>query len=197
VSVTIVTATGIEARAARRAMPRTRVVEVGMGLSRYGGEPFETAIVCGVAGGLRRGVPTGTVVVASEVARHDGTVVATDAALRKALERGARACGFEPLVAPVLTTQTIVAGGERRRWADRGFAAADMESAGVVADRLAVVRVILDTPERELSTEWLRPLHAVFQPRLWGELQWLARHAPHCARASAIVARAGLLLANE
>jgi len=188
VSVVIVAATSTEARAARRAMPQLRVVEVGMGLSHYDQERFDTAIVCGVAGGLRSGVPTGTVVVASELARTDGSTVAVDVSIRDRLADAARSLGFEPIVAPVLTSRELLVGDERATWARRGFAAVDMESAGIRAERLGVLRVILDTPEREISSEWLHPIRAMLQPRLWSELWWLARHAPACAKRAAEVA---------
>jgi len=192
VSVTVITATGIEARAARRAMPNAQVVEAGIGLARLASRAFEGAIVCGLGGGLRAGIPSGTVVIASEVLRDDGTTVTTDSELSAALAAGARSLGFEPLVAPLLASATLVLGAERERWAQRGYAVADMESGLVDARRLAVVRVVLDTPERELSPEWLNPVSACTQPRLWGELLWLMRAAPRYARVASEVVRAGL-----
>jgi hypothetical protein len=197
VTVTIVTATPAEARAARKALPGARVVVTGMGLRNHAAQTYDTAIICGVAGGLRAGVPTGTVLIASQIVRGDGTKVATDAALTQAFARGARNLGFEPLVAPLLGSASLVTGALRSQWAARGCAAADMESGGIDARRLAAVRVILDTPEREISPEWLDPARAMLRPMLWPQLLWLAGNAPRCARDAARVVAAGLRIADE
>lgn len=196
-NLTIVTATPTEANAVRKAMPGTRVIVTGMGLRDYRAQALDAAVICGVAGGLRSGVPTGTVVIASEVRRPDGSAIAVDADLTRALEGGARKIGLDPLVAPLLAADELVTGVERAVWAQRGCVAVDMESGGITAARLAVVRVILDTPEREISPEWLQPLRASLTPRLWPELLWLARNAPRCARRAAEVASAGFGVANQ
>jgi hypothetical protein len=160
-------------------------------LRRLGAARYDTAIVCGLAGGLRRGVPSGTVVVASEVRRIDGTTLPTDRTLSALLADRARALGFEPLIAPLLCAPHLVVSRERENWAERGCAAVDMESGVVAARRLAVVRVILDTPERELSPQWLQPLRACIQPWLWPQMIWLARTAPgYAARAARVAAAA-------
>ena len=186
-SVTIVTATGTEANAVRGAAPGVRIVEVGMGLSRYDGERFDTAIVCGVAGGLRYDAPTGTIVIASEVGCIDGSTIAVDGELRNRLANAARDLGHHPLVAPMLYSPALVTGKQRSQWAEHGFAAVDMESGGINVRRLAVVRVILDTPQHEISPEWQHPARAMLKPSLWGELFWLARHAPRSARTAASI----------
>ena len=190
-SCTIVTATSTEARAVRRAAPGAQLFETGMGLSKYNGERFDEAIVCGLGGGLRSNVPSGTIVVASEVGRVDGSHVRVDASLRDALVEGAEELGFEPLVAPLLFSRKLITGNERARWAARGFVAVDMESGGIDAASLGVVRVILDTPEREISPQWVNPAIAMWNPRLWGEFLFLARYAPNYAkRAASVVAAA-------
>jgi hypothetical protein len=195
--VKIVTATRTEANAVRKALPDAHVIVTGMGLRAYHPQQFDSAVVCGVAGGLRRGVPTGTVVIASEIRRTDGSSIQTDSTLAAAFARGARALGFEPLVEPILASTTLVAGAQRSAGAWQGCAAVDMESGGISAERLAVVRVILDTPEREISPEWLHPMRAMLQPRLWPELLWLAANAPRCAGRAAAVVAAGLRIAHE
>jgi 4-hydroxy-3-methylbut-2-enyl diphosphate reductase len=192
VSIVVIAATATEAHAARRAMPQTRVVEVGVGLSRYNRERFDTAIVCGVAGGLRPGVLTGTVVVASKLGRPDGSSVAVDASLCDRLADAARSLGFDPIVAPVLICRELLVGAERATWAERGYVAVEMESGGIDAAALGVIRVILDTPEHEISPQWLHPARAMLNPRLWGELVWLARNAPAGAGNAAKIVAAAL-----
>jgi hypothetical protein len=86
-----------------------------------------------------------------------------------------------------LTRDALVTGSERASWAQRGYAAVDMETGLIHSRRLAAVRVVLDTPEREISRAWLEPLRALTHPALWGEGLWLAREAPRCARIAAAV----------
>jgi hypothetical protein len=76
--------------------------------------------------------------------------------------------------------------------AERGCAAVDMETGRISAPRLAAVRVVLDTPEREISAVWDRPLRAALRPGVWREAMWLWREAPRCARRAAAVVAAGL-----
>ena len=51
---TVAAATGLEARAVRRALPGARVVQVGVGLSRLGrdGRLGGAVVACGLAGAL-------------------------------------------------------------------------------------------------------------------------------------------------
>ena len=68
-----------------------------------------------------------------------------------------------------------------------------MESAHLAGHgaRLAVVRVVLDTPERELSPKWERPWRAVLDPRLVREALWLLPHSRRFAlRAAEVLADA-------
>jgi hypothetical protein len=44
------------------------------------------------------------------------------------------------------------------------------------------VRVVLDTPQRELSRDWEHPLQAMLKPWNWAQALWLAREAPRGAR---------------
>lgn len=184
--VTIVTATGVEYAAARKAAPlEVRVVEAGIALARtldFG----EIAISCGLAGGLRADLPTGSVVIPNLVQRPDGSELECDAQLSALLRAAARRLGYEPVDAPLLTSATLVRGRERLQWADR-FAAVDMESGLIAARRVACVRVVLDTPQREISSAWLRPGSVPFHPRAWRDLPFLAREGPRCARIAASV----------
>jgi 4-hydroxy-3-methylbut-2-enyl diphosphate reductase len=193
--IAVVTATRTELNAARRALPGVRVVHAGVSLARMRGTVWQAgwsvAISCGLAGGVRRELGTGTVVVPREVLRPDGTVLACSRDLSEALIRAARELGIEPVTDPIVTTDHVVTGEERATWAARGFAGVDMETGLLNASRIGAVRVLLDTPLRELSEEWLHPRVALFKPRLWREALWLARHAPRCAElAAAVVGRA-------
>jgi 4-hydroxy-3-methylbut-2-enyl diphosphate reductase len=188
--VTIVAATGLEAGAARRAVPGVRVVRAGVGLSRLTGRGTGAGlggavVVCGLAGSLRAGLGIGTVLVPERLCGPGGGERACDPELAAALVAGARRLGLEPERGPLATTRELVVGPAREAWAARGCVAADMESGLLEAEQVAVVRVVLDTPERKLSVARLRPA-------AWRELPWLAREGPRCARLAAAVLAAGL-----
>jgi hypothetical protein len=187
----VIVATATEALAVRRLMPDVRVYETGIALQKHAG-PFGGAVVsCGLAGGLRRDVPSGTVLVPREVRRPDGSALHCDDALTAKLAQSARRLGFEPVCDPLLTSSSIVNGSDRETWAGAGFAGVDMETGLIEAERIAAVRVVLDTPQRELSAEWLVPARALARPRNWPQAFWLARNAPRFARrAAAVVAAA-------
>ncbi|MGH7738022.1 MAG: hypothetical protein ACREMP_09190 [Candidatus Tyrphobacter sp.] len=189
----IVAATVVEARAVRAAAPRARVLQCGVAFS--GCDPAkagDTVISCGLCGGLRDDLPTGSVVVADRVRRPNGDEFVCDRALVLQLTVAARKLGYEPVVAPVVTTSVIVSGVDRARWAALGYAAADMESGLIVAQRIGVVRVVLDTPQRELSRAWAHPAQALANPLLWPQAMWLRREAPRCAAISAAVVAAAV-----
>jgi len=185
---TVVAATGIEARAAKAALGnRARVVQSGIALRGLRGELGQIAISCGLAGGLRDDLPTGTVLIPHQVRRPDGTMLTCDPDLVANLVRAARAAGCEPVEAPLLTTPRIVRGPERMRWAQQGYAGADMETGLLQAPRIACVRVILDTPVHEFSAAWENPALVIFRPDAWFDIPFLAREAPRCAALAARV----------
>lgn len=188
----VLAATRVEARAVRRVLPDARLVLAGVRLSRLRGPLPGQVVLCGVAGSVRSDVPTGTVLVPERVLTPSGRVLECDAGLVAALVAGARALGLEPDLRPLVTLPGLVTGGERRAWAARGCAGADMETGLVEGVPVATVRVVLDTPDRELSPAWGRPWTALWQPRAWTELPWLAREAPRCAHLAATVLRAAL-----
>jgi len=191
----VVAPTGVEARAARRALPGVRVLRSGVSLSRLphaGASLAGTVVTCGVAGSLRSDLPTGTVLVPRRVLRPDGRVLECDAELVAALAAAARRLGREPELGDMATTTTLVVGAERAALAAGGCAGADMETGLLGAARVASIRVVLDTPERELDPAWGRPLTVLWHPAAWAQLPWLAAEGPRCARQAAEVLAAAL-----
>jgi hypothetical protein len=187
-SLTVVTATGLEASAARRALPPSvRVVRGGVALRGHQGSFGECAISCGVAGGLRTDLPTGTVLIPSRVRCPDGSIRECDPDVVSALLSAARALGHDPVDDPMVTSSTLLHAGERQTWSARGYAGVDMETGIIDARRVACVRVILDTPQREISPVWGNPATVVFYPSAWRDLPFLAREGPRCAAIAAKV----------
>jgi hypothetical protein len=185
----VVTATSVETKAARRVLPDLTVIEAGVALRNYRGAFDRAVISCGVAGGLHHHLHTGTVVIPREVLRPDGTTLHCDPVLTEGLLAAARARGVAIVDDPLVTTTTLITGDERRAWSERGYAGVDMETGLLEAPAVAAVRVVLDTPLRELSEEWLHPVRALMNPRLWPEAMWLARNAPRCAAIAAEIIR--------
>lgn len=178
----IVAATSLEARAIRRHARDAHVVQSGIGLSRLHASALgRVAISCGLAGGLRTDMPTGTVLIPSLVSTTDGVSITCDPDWALRLRRAARELGCATSDAPLLTSATLINGSDRAVWASRGFAGVDMESGRILVEALAVVRVILDTPQNELSADWINPARAILNPRNWREALWLSREAPKCA----------------
>jgi Phosphorylase superfamily len=191
--VVLIAATALERKALRRALPQARIVQTGIGLAHLHEPLGDTVISCGVAGGLRGGIRTGTLLLPREVRRPDGRTLRCDPALVEALAEGAQKLGLEPLFDPLLTAQTIVNGTERAQWAQQGYAGVDMETGRLTAQRIAAVRVVLDTPENELSADWSTPLLAILNPANWAQAHWLAREAPRAAALAASVVAAAHL----
>jgi len=184
--VTVVAATGLEARAAKAALGnRARVMQAGIALRGLRADPGPVVISCGLAGGLSDDLPTGTVLIPRDVRRPDGTILHCDDALVDALVSAARKAGYEPIEAPLLTSARIVRGPDRMRWAQQGYAGADMETGLLRAPRVACVRVILDTPIHEFSAAWENPASVIFRPDAWLDIPFLARRAPRCAALAA------------
>jgi hypothetical protein len=183
-----VAATGIEARAVRRFAPDgVRVVEAGIALAR--GRDFDDlAISCGLAGGLRRDLPTGTVLIPRRVRRPDNTEFECDAHTVASLTNAARALGHHPISDPLATTAAMVHGVERGVLASQGYAGVDMETGLLRAPRVACVRVILDTPQYEISPAWMRLYSVILNPRAWLELPFLMREGPRCSTIAAKIA---------
>jgi len=192
-AITVVAATRLEARAVRRAVAGARVVEAGVGLGRLRGKvPGDAIVTCGLAGALRPDLPTGSVIVPDRVLRPDGEWLECDAVLVDSLVAAARRLGMEAERGPLVTVSVIVRGSARDEWARRGCVAVDMETGLLTAPRIAAVRVILDTPHREISEVWRHPALALLRPAAWGEAVWLLREAPRCAARAASVLAAAL-----
>jgi hypothetical protein len=187
-AVTFIAATGLEYAALRRELPNSRIVRSGIALESVRGDLGEIVVSCGVAGALRDDLPTGTLLIPHAVRRPDGTLLHCDVALVEALTRRARDLSLRPIFDPLLTAAAIVRGSERSRWADEGYAGVDMETGLIAALRVAAVRVVLDTPRREISADWRSPLTAMLKPWNWPQAFWLAREAPRAASLAARVA---------
>lgn len=166
------------------------VIECGIAAIRA--SHFEDLVIsCGLAGGLRADVPTGTVLIPHRVRRPDGTEFECDAVAVASLTDAARACDLRIVHDPLVTVGTLVHGTQRQAWAERGYAGVDMETGLLRAPRIACVRVVLDTPQREISPAWLRPALALLHPRAWADLPFLMREGPRCsAIAAQLAARA-------
>lgn len=184
--ITVVTATSIEAAAARKALPKdVVVVEAGIALATSAAHCDGLAISCGVAGGLREDLPTGTVLIPSSIRSPQDSIIECDPAASEALRNAAVALGYEPVDAPLITSASLIYGADRMTLAAQGYAGVDMESALIRADRIACVRVVLDTPQREISAVWEKPWRVPFHPRAWRDLPFLAHEGPRCARIAA------------
>lgn len=186
--VTFVAATALECGALRRLLPGARIVQAGVAFEKAG-PVFDGAVVsCGLAGGLREDLPTGTLLIPREVRRPGGGTLRCDAPLVEAFAQSARRLGIEPVFDPLLTSDEIVTGAARAQWAAQGYVGVDMETGRIEAPRVAAVRVVLDTPLRELSSDWRTPLLAMLKPWNWPQAIWLARAAPPAAELAARVA---------
>jgi 4-hydroxy-3-methylbut-2-enyl diphosphate reductase len=162
--LTVATALRLEALVVRAALPGARLVRTGMGPRRAGaaaarwvaGQPAALA-VAGVCGGLDPRLRPGDVVVASEVRGPDGVLVCPSG---RPLVAALAGRGLRAHLGPLVSVDHAVRGGERARLHAEGAIAADMESAflaaaaGLTASHgppLAVLRVVSDTPGRELA----------------------------------------------
>jgi 4-hydroxy-3-methylbut-2-enyl diphosphate reductase len=158
----------IEARAIRSALPGALVIQTGMGRKRstraaLGGLPKPTdevlanagaVAVAGFCGALDPTLRPGDVVVATEIHGPEGITPCHSAGILAATLAD---IGVEARLGPMVSTDHVVAGSERRRLVEQtGAIAVDMESAWLAVaagDRpLAVLRVVVDTPGRELKS---------------------------------------------
>lgn len=156
----------IESRAIRSALPGVEVIPTGMGPQRARGAvehlrsnpggplPQARAVaVAGFCGALDPTLRPGDVVVASEIRGPDGVTACPSAGILLAALTG---LGIDARLGPLLSTERIVSGPERERLrSDTGAIAVDMESAWLASAAghrpLAVLRVVVDTPGRDLK----------------------------------------------
>jgi len=192
--VTFVAATSLECKALRQELPQACVVQTGIALERNREALGPVVVSCGLAGGLRADLPTGTLLIPHEVRRPSGEMLRCDAELVELFTAKARMLGIEPVFEPLLTSTEIVNGSTRAQWAARGYAGVDMETELLDAPRVAAVRVVLDSPQRELSADWRTPLIAILKPWNWSQALWLAREAPRAAALAARVAAAAQVI---
>jgi 4-hydroxy-3-methylbut-2-enyl diphosphate reductase len=148
----------IEARALRRGVRGMRVLRTGMGperaraaAPRLQAEAAQSVALAGLCGALDPGLEPGALFVASELRGDGGAALCLEPApLCAALER----MGLAARVGPLISVDHVVRGAERERLRQGGAIAADMESAwlarGAGPRPLAVLRVVLDAPGREL-----------------------------------------------
>ncbi len=148
----------IECAAVRRGVPGALVLRSGVGAARARAAalraariPADAVAVAGFCGAVVGGLRAGDVVVASEVRGPQGVTVCESGPVVTALA----ALGITRVqVGPVVSADHLVRGAERTALAGEGALAVDMESAwlapAAAGKRFAVVRVVLDTPAREL-----------------------------------------------
>jgi len=148
----------IECAAVRRGLPGALVLRSGMGAARARSTalracriPADAVAVAGFCGAVAGGLRAGDVVVASEVRGPTGVTPCESGPVVAALA----ALGLERVhVGPVASADHLVRGAERAALAREGALAADMESAwlapAAAGKPFAVLRVVLDTPTREL-----------------------------------------------
>jgi phosphorylase superfamily protein len=192
---TVVAATSLEARAVRRALPSARVVRAGVGLRllpHAGASLAGTVVTCGLAGSLRSDVPPGTVLVPRRVLRPTGGILECDPDLAEALAAAAERLGLEAERGMLATSPVLALGDERAEWAALGCVGIDMETGLLGAERVATVRVVLDTPDRELHPAWRRPISVLWQPGAWAQVPWLAAESRRGARLAAAVLAAAI-----
>ncbi|HEY3210967.1 MAG TPA: 4-hydroxy-3-methylbut-2-enyl diphosphate reductase [Actinomycetota bacterium] len=167
VQLVVLAPLSIEGRAIRSALPGALVLQTGMGRTRSARtmgarlpqrtkellEGSGTVAVAGFCGALDPSLRPGDLVVATEVRGPDGVTPCPSAGiLAAALAR----MGLAARLGPIVTTDHVVSGSERARLREEtGAIAVDMESAWAATaagDRpFAVLRVVVDTPRRELT----------------------------------------------
>ena len=148
----------LECGAVRRGLPGALVLRSGMGAARARSAalaavriPADAVAVAGFCGALAAGLRPGDVVVASELRGPEGVTACASAPLVAALA----ALGIARVhVGPLTSVDHLVRGAERALLAGAGTLAVDMESAwlapAAAGKPFAVLRVVLDTPAREI-----------------------------------------------
>ena len=157
-SLAVLAPLSIEALVLRCGLREARVIRTGAGPKRsqaaafrLAGSPDSALAVAGVCGGVDPELQPGDVIVASELQGGKDTHKLTDP---EALVDAIRAFDTTARLGPIRSEGHIVRGAEREHLLESGAIAVDTESrwlAEAAGDRpFAVLRVIVDTPHREL-----------------------------------------------
>jgi 4-hydroxy-3-methylbut-2-enyl diphosphate reductase len=161
--VVVVTPLAFEGRvvASRLGPGSVTVCGMGPGRARATGARLDrdaphAVAIAGFGGGLVPGLQPGQVVVATSVYDRDQRV-GIDLPAAPVLRAQLRRAGLDVVCGPIVSAPSVTRGAARAALAARGAIAVDMESAYLLdqlgtldPEQLAVVRVVVDTPEREL-----------------------------------------------
>ena len=154
----VLTPLAIEAWAVRRALPGATVLKTGLGreksieaLSMVDRIDPEAVVIAGFCGALDPSLQPGDLVVASGLRGSDNSCMTLEPEL---LASGLRRDGIRARSGLIISADRLVRGDERTALYESGGMAVDMESAWLAraarSRPLAVVRVVVDTPGREL-----------------------------------------------
>ncbi|MCY4109509.1 MAG: 1-hydroxy-2-methyl-2-butenyl 4-diphosphate reductase [Chloroflexi bacterium] len=154
----VLTPLAIEAWAMRRALPGVTVLKTGLGRGKsIAARPMvdridpEVLVIAGFCGALDPSLRPGDVVVASRVWGTDGSCLKLEPDL---LESVLRRGGIRARSGLIISSGRLVRGEQRTLLHQAGGMAVDMESAWLARTArsrpVAVVRVVVDTPGREL-----------------------------------------------
>ncbi len=156
-----------EVRALRGGLGSVPVCRLGMGPARAAAaaariekQPPRAIVLAGVCGAVRPGTRAGGVIVATEVRSEHGCVETTGA---ETLAVALRVAGYPVHCGPMWTASRVVRGRGRKRLADHGLLAVDMEAfpLACIGVPFVAVRSIADTPESGL----MHPATLVNGPR--------------------------------
>jgi 4-hydroxy-3-methylbut-2-enyl diphosphate reductase len=154
----------LEARALERGLVAGRVLRAGVGPRRArraavaaAALPAGAVAIAGLAGALAPGLEPGEVVLADRVLWRSGECAAR-CADPEPLAAALRDRGLRVHIGAVVSVRSPAVGATRQSLSRTGALAVDMESVwlapGAAGRPLAVVRVVLDSPRRELANPW-------------------------------------------
>jgi len=160
-AVVVAAALWVEARSLRWGAPAIRVLRTGMGpvharraAERLRIDAARRLAIAGLCGAVDPDLQPGDVLVASELRREGATPIALET---ERMERALACLGVRSKTGVLHSTEGFVRGARRGELFREGVAAVDMESAWLAEAAegrpLAVLRVVVDSPKREL----LRP----------------------------------------
>jgi len=158
VGLAVLAPLSVEVLALRWGLREARVIRTGAGPARsqasalrLTGSPDSALAVAGVCGGVDPELQPGDVIVASELQGGKGTHKLT---APEALVDALRALGTAAHLGPIRSEDHIVRKAKREQLRESGAIAVDMESrwlAEAAGERpFTVLRVVIDTPHREL-----------------------------------------------